>query len=106
MKYFSKLLMAAIGIISIFSACKKLDTKDDIPVYSLGSSPVLSSSTATVALTLADTTRPVIAFSWTNPKYSNDSATTKYILEIDTTGKNVVGQTSIILRAIRARWSR
>jgi hypothetical protein len=92
MKYFSKLSMAAIGIISIFSACKKLDPKDDVAIYSLGSSPVLSSSTATVALTLADTTRTVVAFNWTNPKYSNDSSTTKYILEIDSTGKNFANE--------------
>lgn len=97
MKYFSKLLMAMIATIAIFSACDKLDPNEGIPVYQLGSSPVLSSSTATVALTLADTSRSVVGFTWTNPKYSNDSATTKYILEIDTTGKNFAKENTKIV---------
>ncbi|MCX6314904.1 MAG: SusE domain-containing protein [Sphingobacteriales bacterium] len=91
MKNNLKFISALLALVVVFSACNKADnlTKvDALPVYQLGTSPVLSSSTATVALMLADTVRPVINFSWTNPKYSNDSASTKYILEIDSTGKN------------------
>ena len=91
MKNTLKFISALLALVVVFSACNKADnlTKvDALPVYQLGTSPVLSSSTATVALMLADTVRPVINFSWTNPKYSNDSASTKYILEIDSTGKN------------------
>jgi len=88
MKYFSKLFLAAVGTILIFSACKKLDKTDPLPQYVLGVSPVLSSSLATLTPTLADSNRTAVAFSWSNPKYSNDSATTRYILEIDSTGKN------------------
>ena len=91
MKYFSKLLVAVLGLAALFSACKKVDnlTKvEALPIYQLGVSPVLSSSATAVAPTLADSNNAVINFSWTNPKYSNDSATTKYILEIDSSGKN------------------
>ena len=91
MKYFSKLLVVAIGIVVIFSACNKTDNLfkvEALPVYQLGVSPVLSSSATAVAPSLSDTSNNVIIFSWTNPKYSNDSATTKYILEIDSSGKN------------------
>lgn len=91
MKYFSKLCIAALGIVAFFSACNKIDNlskTDALPVYQLGVSPILSSSAATVAPALADSNRTVVTFSWTNPKYSSDSATTKYILEIDSTGKN------------------
>jgi hypothetical protein len=91
MKYFSKLLVAVLGLVAIFSACSKIDIKESaasLPVYQLGVSPVLSSSTATVAPTLADTSKNIITFSWTNPKYAQDSALYKYILEIDSTGKN------------------
>ena len=35
-----------------------------------------------------------VKFSWSNPKYSNDSSTTKYILEIDSTGKGFVNKNS------------
>jgi len=95
MKNIFRLFMLMVGTVSIFSACNKVDnlTKQDaLPVYALGISPVLSSSTTTVAPTLADSSNAIISFSWTNPKYSNDSATTRYILEIDSTGKNFANE--------------
>ncbi len=88
MKYFSKLFLAVVGIISIFSACNKLDPAEPLPQYVLGTSPVLSSSLTTLTPVLADSNKTVVVFSWTNPKYSNDSSTTKYILEIDSSGRN------------------
>jgi starch-binding outer membrane protein SusE/F len=91
MKQVSKFLTIAFSIIALFSACNKIDVKqkaEPLPIYQLGVSPVLTSSTTTVAPTLADSNRAVVNFSWSNPKYSNDSSTTKYILEIDSTGKN------------------
>ncbi len=91
MKHISKILLAAIAFTGFFTGCNKVDnlTKvDTLPVYQLGVSPVLSSSATAVVPTLADSNRSVVNFSWTNPKYSNDSSTTKYILEIDSTGKN------------------
>lgn len=94
MKHFSKIFLAAIGLMSLFSACKKLDTREAEPVYELGVSPVLNSSFTTVAPALADSNNVVASFSWSNPKYSNDSATTKYILEIDSTGKNFANRQS------------
>lgn len=91
MKNILKLFTALLMLMVFFSACNKTDNLykvEALPVYQLGVSPVLSSSTTTVAPTLADTNNVVITFSWTNPKYSNDSTTTKYILEIDSTGRN------------------
>jgi starch-binding outer membrane protein SusE/F len=88
MKQLSKIFLAAIGIMVTFSACKKIDPADPLPVYELGVSPVLSSSITAIAPVLADSNNIVASFSWTNPKYSNDSATTKYILQIDSAGKN------------------
>jgi starch-binding outer membrane protein SusE/F len=97
MKNISKLILSSLALMVIFSACNKTDnlTKvDALPVYQLGVSPVLTSSVATTAPTIADTSNAVINFSWSNPKYSNDSATTKYILEIDSTGKNFANKNS------------
>ena len=91
MKHILKIFLAILTVAGLFTACQKVDNLkkvDALPVYQLGVSPVLTSSVTTVAPALADTGNNVIAFSWSNPKYSNDSATTKYILEIDTTGKN------------------
>ncbi len=97
MKNIFKIFIAATGVLGFITACNKVDnlTKvDALPVYQLGVSPVLSSSVSTVAPTLADSSNVVINFSWTNPKYSNDSATTKYMLEIDSTGKNFANKNS------------
>ena len=91
MKYISKILLATIAVIGFFTACKKIDNLkkvEALPVYQLGISPVLSSSLTAVAPTPADSNKAVVNFLWSNPKYSNDSSTTKYILEIDSTGKN------------------
>jgi starch-binding outer membrane protein SusE/F len=91
MKNIFKIFFAVMATSVVFSACNKTDnlTKvDALPVYQLGVSPVLTSSVTTVAPTIADTSNAVVTFSWTNPKYSNDSATTKYILQVDSTGKN------------------
>ena len=95
MKNIFKIFITAITVAGIIAACKKVDnlTKvDALPVYQLGISPVLSSSTINVAPALADSSNAVINFSWSNPKYSNDSSTTKYILEIDSTGKNFANE--------------
>jgi hypothetical protein len=58
MKYFSKHIIAILASVAIFSACSKLNIKDKedvLPVYQLGVSPVLSSSSAVIAPTLTDT---------------------------------------------------
>ncbi|NJO25498.1 MAG: hypothetical protein HC867_06645 [Bacteroidia bacterium] len=91
MKLISKILLSAIVATGFFTGCSKIDNlkkEEAQPVYLLGVSPVLSASTVTVAPTLADTNRAVVTFNWTNPKYAQDSSLYKYILEIDTTGKN------------------
>ena len=89
MKNISKLIIAAIALTGFFAACSKVDNLkkvDPLPVYQLGVSPVLTSSTNTLAPALADSNANAVTFSWTNPKYANDSATTKYVIEIDTIG--------------------
>jgi hypothetical protein len=103
MKLFSKILLSAIVATGFFSACSKIDNlkkEEAQPVYLLGVSPVLSASTVTVAPTLADTNRAVVTFSWTNPKYAQDSSLYKYILEVDTTGKNFANERTKIVTGV------
>lgn len=88
MKHFSKFLVAAFVAITFFAACNKIDPVDPLPTYALGVSPVLSSSVSTIAPPVADSNKAVVTFTWTNPKYSNDSATTRYILQVDSAGRN------------------
>ncbi len=103
MKNIFKTFFAVMAVSAFFTACNKTDnlTKvDALPVYQLGISPVLTSSVSTVAPALADTNNAVINFSWTNPKYSTDSSTIKYILEIDSTGKNFANKNSKTLNGV------
>jgi len=99
MKNISKIFLAALSLIVLLTACNKIDNLyklDALPLYEKGMSPVLAVSSASVAPTLADSSKSIVTFSWTNPKYSNDSATTKYIIEIDTTGSNFTKALQII----------
>jgi starch-binding outer membrane protein SusE/F len=86
MKSFYKILMAASGLMLFFAACTK--KADVLPTYTAGSASTLSVSTSTIAATAADSSSKVIAFSWTNPKHATDSASYKYVLEFDSTGRN------------------
>ena len=88
MKQFSKFLLAAIVTITVFAACNKIDPAAPLPQYALGISPVLSSSVSTIAPLVVDSNKSVVTFTWTNPMYSNDSTTTRYILQIDSAGRN------------------
>jgi starch-binding outer membrane protein SusE/F len=85
MKYFSKILAAVIGTSMLFAACDKVD---DLKVNQAGTAPVLTSSAAVIAPLVVDSNNTAITFSWTNPKYATDSATTKYVVQIDSTGRN------------------
>ncbi len=89
MKNIFKLLTAVISLATVVAACNKVDNLyklDPLPLYQEGVSPVLTSSVASVTPVAADTAKTVVTFSWTNPKYANDSSTTKYVLEFDSAG--------------------
>ena len=80
MKHILKIILGLIVFSSAFMACKKNDNLTKVEaeaVYALGISPVLTSSVATIAPALADSNSAVVKFSWSNPKYANDSSTTK-----------------------------
>jgi starch-binding outer membrane protein SusE/F len=97
MKKIFKYLAVALSIVALFAACKKIDTKanlEPLPVYELGKSPVLSSSLVTVAPPLSDSNNAAVKFTWTDPKYANVPNTSRYILEIDSSGKNFANANS------------
>jgi hypothetical protein len=84
MKHISKLLFAII-LITAFSACKKIA---DLPHYANGATPTLSASTTTIAPTAADSSKTVLTLSWSNPKYATDSSHQKFMVEMDSAGRN------------------
>lgn len=69
----------------VFSGCRKVD---DLPFYEKGTAVTLTASKSAVVATAADSSTSVIDFSWTNPNYQTDSSTYKFILEIDSSGRN------------------
>jgi hypothetical protein len=77
------LFITAIGF--VVSSCDKVDTLRN---YSSGTAVTLTASKTAVAPTVADSTANVVTFSWTSPKYATDSSNYKFLVEIDSTGKN------------------
>jgi len=85
MKYLSKLLLGIAVITAFFSCLKKVP---DLPFYKNGNPVVLTSSTNTISTAPSDSAKNVLTLSWTNPKYSQDSSLYKFVVEIDSTGRN------------------
>lgn len=77
------LLITAIGF--VISSCDKIDT---LPHYSNGAAVTLTASKTAVTPTVADSASNVVIFSWTDPKYATDTVNYKFVVEIDSTGKN------------------
>lgn len=89
-----KILAAITGFILLISGCKKVG---DLPYYGPGTAVTLTASATSVAPTAADSTNQVVSFSWTSPEYATDSSTYKYILEIDSAGRNFAKAASKIV---------
>ncbi|HET7116476.1 MAG TPA: SusE domain-containing protein, partial [Hanamia sp.] len=84
MKYNSKILLSVIICLISFSACKKIANK----FYPNGNPVTLSASTTTVSPNPSDSASTVLILNWNNPKYSTDSSHQKFIIEIDSSGRN------------------
>ena len=78
------ILSAAVAALG-FAACDKLDP---LPVYGLGVDPVAAASSTTIAPAPADSLKDALTVSWTDPKYATDSSNVKYLVQIDSTGRN------------------
>lgn len=85
MKQFLKFLGVVVTVASLFTACSKLDP---LPYNNKGNTIDLSSSATTLTPTVADSNNVVVSFSWTNPNYATDTSNYKYILEIDSVGRD------------------
>lgn len=80
-----KYLAICAAVIVTLAACNKVE---DLPYHEEGSQVTLSANKTTVAPTAADSANEVISFSWTDPKYASDTSSFRYILEIDSSGRN------------------
>jgi hypothetical protein len=84
MKKISKFLLFAT-LLFAFASCDKVD---DLTVYGAGNAAVLSTSATAVAPLPADSNNVVLTLNWTYPNHRTDSTNIKYVLEMDSVGKN------------------
>ncbi len=84
MKHLSKLILS-VTLALVFIACDKVD---DLPYYGTGTAPVLKASVATITTAPSDSDKVALTLNWTYPAYGTDSSNTKYVIEIDSAGKN------------------
>jgi starch-binding outer membrane protein SusE/F len=85
MRAIKNFILLLTGSCLFLTACDKMDA---LPSYEKGAAITLTSSKTALIMAPADSVSSVIAFSWTSPKYATDTSTYKYILEIDSTGRN------------------
>ena len=85
MKLFIKYLFGLILIAVAFGSC---DKAADLAVASNGTAPTLMISSNAIAPAPADSNNIAASFTWTTPNYSQDSSLYKYIIQIDSAGRN------------------
>ena len=91
MRYINKFLFLSVIAALALTACEKIE---NLPYYEKGTAVTLTSSKTSVEPTLADSLSNVVTFSWTNPNYATDSSTYKFILEIDSSGRDFSKKTT------------
>ena len=94
MKNIFRFLFLAISFVLVGLGCTKVA---NLPLYGHGTAVVLAASTTTIVPTASDSNKVVATFSWTNPKYATDSTNQKFILEIDSSGRNFAKETTSIV---------
>ena len=85
MRAIKNFLVLFAGLFVVTTACEKIE---DLPYYDKGTVVSLTSSATAVTPTPADSVTEVISFSWTDPAYATDTSNYKFILELDSTGRN------------------
>jgi hypothetical protein len=93
MKYNPKFFLAAIITIVSFAACKKEVNQ----FFANGNAVTLSSNVTTITPTAADSSKTVLTLKWSDPKYSTDSSHQKFILEVDSSGRNFAHEVTFVV---------
>src|SRR6058998_1421815 len=78
-------LLLLAGATFVFVGCEKVD---QLPNYKLGHPVTLTPSATSLTPAVADSSKTVLTLSWSFPQYATDSGNMKYIVEVDSTGRN------------------
>jgi hypothetical protein len=79
------ILMLFMVAVTAFTACDKVD---DLPFYNVGVDPAVTASATTIAPVPADSLKDVLTLDWSDPKYATDTTNVKYLVQIDSAGRN------------------
>ncbi len=85
MNTFFKTILFFIASGCFLAACDKVDS---LPYYNSGTASTLALSTTTLTPAPSDSDNIALTVNWTNPGYAIDSATAKYVVQIDSAGRN------------------
>jgi hypothetical protein len=95
MKYLLKAGILTMVLAVILSACSKVSP---LQLFSNGTPAVLTASSNAITPAPSDSNKVVATFSWTNPNHATDSNTQKFVLEVDSTGRNFSKEiTSVVI---------
>jgi len=99
MKNIVKILIATVGIALVFAACQK---EGILPYYKAGNVTVLTNSATTVKAAIADSSKTAFTLNWTWPNYATDSINQKFIVQIDSAGKNFVKPYTKVIKGVQS----
>jgi hypothetical protein len=85
MKLINKMLAIGMAAVLGLAACEKTP---ELPMHQNGKTPDLAASASSVAPLPSDSNKNVLAFTWNNPYYATDSNRNRYIIQIDSAGRN------------------
>lgn len=85
MKQLFKITSLLFAAVLFLSACNKVA---DLPLYQNGKASQLTTNATTIAPEPKDSLTEIVTFNWTFPGYATEEAKTKYILQIDSAGRN------------------
>ena len=94
MKYLIKTLLFTTLMAFVLLACEKVEP---LVVYKNGVTAKLQASATTIAPKVTDSLTTVVTFNWTNPQYATDSNNVKYVIQIDSSGRNFSKAASVVL---------
>ena len=94
MKQILKTFLFTASLAIVLFACEKVEP---LVVYKNGVTAKLQASATTIAPKVTDSLTTVVTFNWTNPQYATDSSTVKYVIQIDSSGRNFSKAASVVL---------
>ncbi|MEP6748533.1 MAG: SusE domain-containing protein [Bacteroidota bacterium] len=97
MKYLLQLVLGVCFSAFLFSSC---DKADNLTISHNGTPVTLNASSTSIAPAPADSNSTALTLTWTSPNYATAGTNYKYIIEIDSTGRNFSKEYTRVLTGI------